>query len=103
VFTVLANGKASDAAATYKKLVDSRGSGACQGQAGGDCAALEGLLQDKATFSNVALWSFVGAGVVGAGTLIYALITPKKAATTAVCVTPALTANSGGLWVHGAW
>ncbi len=64
---------------------------------------LPGLWKAKDDFSNAAVWSFVGAGVLGVGTVVYALVGPKKEATGRMQVSPVVTASGGGVWLHGAW
>jgi hypothetical protein len=65
------------------------------------CADLRAAIKDEATFTRVAIGSFIGAGVVGAGTLIYALVTPKRRDTNGLRVTPVVGAGQGGLFIQG--
>ncbi|WP_157906544.1 PEGA domain-containing protein [Sorangium cellulosum] len=78
VFTLIANGKASDAAlqrsvitAMDRELVPIN----CATPDGSDqtqqCSNLRSLVDDKYLFSNLALWSFIGAGASVVGTLGY--------------------------------
>ena len=105
VFTVLANGKATDAQTQLSSLVQSNGSAACTGtQVPTGCSELHNMDHAKDTFANAALWSFVGGGAVGAATLIFAIAAapagPPKAG---VRVAPIVTAQGGGVMVGGSW
>lgn len=51
-----------------------------------------GLEQDRANLLNAATWSFIGAGVLGAATVVYALTGSK----------PARPQRTGQVWVHPA-
>jgi hypothetical protein len=103
VFAVISNGKAGDAATNHQELVKAGGSRVCAGQAGTDCLTLQGLWKDKDTFASASLWSFVGAGALGVGTLVYALAAPRAAATTGVRVAPIVSAQGGGLMLGAEW
>jgi hypothetical protein len=76
VFTLVANGKASDARLQWR-AVDAMAGGAvdCASPAGSaqsqQCSKLRSLVDDKYLFSNLALWSFIGAGASAVGTLGY--------------------------------
>ncbi|WP_437716533.1 PEGA domain-containing protein [Sorangium sp. So ce448] len=78
VFTLVANGKASDAA-RQNSVIDgmerepftincATPAGSAQTQ---QCSKLRSLVDDKYLFSNLALWSFIGAGASAVGTLGY--------------------------------
>jgi len=69
----------------------------------GTCADLKGALDSKNLFANAALWSFVGAGAVGVATLIYGLAGSSRGAQSGLLVTPAVTAQGGGLFVSGSF
>ena len=56
------------------------------------------MLDESALYSNVAFWSFAGAGTVGLGTLLYALVSGPEAS---VQVTPRVGINDVGLSVGG--
>jgi hypothetical protein len=106
VFTVLANGKAGDADQKHDMIAKAGGQEACASpQFTADCVALHGLRVDTSTFTNVAGSMFIGAGVVGAGTLIYALVARRqtRAPVPEMQVTPTVTGQGGGLWVTGRW
>jgi hypothetical protein len=103
MFTVLSNGKAAAAKSQKEALVLSNGPAACTGASTpAGCAALKDVIGVKDNFANIAVWSFVSAGVFGAGTLIYALAAPK-AQPKAAMIVPVATAQGGALLVRGTW
>ncbi|WP_437929605.1 hypothetical protein WMF37_10135 [Sorangium sp. So ce291] len=76
VFTLVANGKASDARQQWSAVGAPDGrADECTNSAGGhqtqQCSKLSALVDDKYLFSNLALWSFIGAGASALGTLGY--------------------------------
>jgi hypothetical protein len=103
-FAATSNAKASDAAAKFDALVKANGPRACQttNPATG-CSDLAGVLNARATFADVSLWSFVGAGAVAAGTVIYALAAPKADARGGMRAVPVVTAQGAGLVMRGEW
>jgi hypothetical protein len=105
VFTILANGKASDAEVERDRIAKARGENACGGAAmPADCQALHGLWADRATFSNVAVWSFLGVGALGAATVAVTLVRSKQASeSSGVSVTPAVGPGAAGVSVRGVW
>lgn len=80
-FTILSFVKADDAAAKASGIKNAEGEGApCHKRpASAACEDLQSLLGQRDTFANVALWTFVGAGTLGAATIVYALAGPKPA------------------------
>ena len=102
LFAVLSSSKASDA----KEL---GGWDPCYGPTPpvpNRCVELDGLRRSSATFANVSFWSFVGAGAVGASTLVYAIVASKKEkapATVGIQIAPVPMANGGGVVVGGHW
>jgi hypothetical protein len=81
-----------------------KASGGCaSATAAGDCADLRSAGSSKATLSNAGLWTLVGGGVVGIGTLVYGLVGGSRAARTGMSVVPVVTADGGGLWAKGAF
>ncbi|WP_437915439.1 CDC27 family protein [Sorangium sp. So ce302] len=78
VFTLVANGKASDAR-RQKSVIDAMEGGPvtvnCANPTGSEqtqqCSKLRSLVDDQYLFSNLALWSFIGAGASAVGTLGY--------------------------------
>ena len=103
VFAVLANAKASDAATKDAALVKIGASASCGGTLSANCQALLTALRDQATLGNAAAWSFIGAGVVGAGTVVYALVAPRAVKASAMRVAPLVAADGGGIVVRGTW
>lgn len=76
--------------------------GCANATAAGDCADLRSAGSSKATLSNAGLWTLVGGGVVGVGTLIYGLAGGgSRAPKSAMTFTPIVTAGGGGLVVGG--
>jgi hypothetical protein len=70
----------------------------------GVCANVVSALDNKATFGNVGVWSLVGAGVVGVGTLIYGLTgSGSRGGRSGLVVAPVVTAQGGGLLVGGSF
>lgn len=102
LFAVLSNGKASDA----KKIGDWN---PCYGPTPpvpNRCVELDGLRRNSATFANASFWGFVGAGALGASTLVYALVASKKEKappTVGLQIAPVPMANGGGVVVGGHW
>lgn len=105
VFTVLANGKASAAETQRDMLTTTVGTNACGGAAmPAGCQDLHGLWADRATFSNVAVWSFLGAAAFGAATVTVTLLGPKQTSQkSGVQVTPGMGPGVAGVSVRGAW
>jgi tetratricopeptide (TPR) repeat protein len=103
-FTVLANGKAGDADELRASLVAQGGPVACGSASSAACSTFTDAAEAKRTFSNAALWSFVGAGAIGAATVVYALVAPSKPATASrVRVLPMADRRTGGIVIGGAW
>jgi hypothetical protein len=100
--TLVANTKASDAATAYTSVVAQHGGMACAQASAPGCSDPHSLIGQKSAFGSAAAWSFIGGGVVGAGTLIYALVAARSAPP-AVQVAPVVTGQQGGLVVRGAW
>lgn len=106
VFTLLANGKSSDAEALRGGLAAGPGGrDACdRAENQTRCGELDGLVSDQGLFANVAFWSFVGGGVALAGTGVYWLVTssePAPAPRKGFRATPLVTAKGGGLLLQG--
>ncbi|WP_437901706.1 PEGA domain-containing protein [Sorangium sp. So ce124] len=98
VFTVQSNTKATDANALAAALARNGGSSACRSRSNPSCDALHDLNGQSDTFHNLAVAGFVGAGVAGATTLIYALW-PRRS--TAVGAMPAIGSTARGVTVSG--
>jgi len=102
IFTVVANGKADDAEEQRAALVKMGGPASCA-SATAACDDLRSAKDGKDTFSNAALWSFVGAGALGAATGIYAVVTSQRTDTASVKAMPVVMAGGGGIVLRGAW
>ncbi|WP_044251573.1 hypothetical protein [Chondromyces apiculatus] len=107
VFTVLANaaaheldevaGGGDEPVEQWKKCVAGNGDFVF-------CDKANSIIPRMELRENVALWSFVGSGVVGIATLTYALLAPRKQpADSAAVLVPVLTPGGGGLSVVGHW
>jgi PEGA domain len=109
-FTVISNGRSSDAATLRTSLVNSSGPSVCdsatvgsQSSAGKDCRDIVSRRADRDAFGNAAFWSFIGAGAVGAGTLIYALTAPRTKTSSGLQALPVVSSAGGGMLVQGTW
>ncbi|WP_438018931.1 hypothetical protein WMF18_07545 [Sorangium sp. So ce315] len=109
-FTLIANGKASDAERQWYVVDDiGKGSVSCSNPAPGNpktqCDRLISLVEDKDLFSNLAMWSFVGGGVAALGTLgyyLYATSSPSSAPERRqVGIFPLVTSSGGGIAAGG--
>jgi hypothetical protein len=103
VFFGLAASEGSKASSDNAKV--SKPTGCPVGGVGatGTCGSVVSALDSKATFENAGLWSLVGAGVVGVGTLIYGVAGSSRAARSGLVVAPVVTAQGGGLFVNGSF
>jgi hypothetical protein len=103
VLTVLANGRASDAEKLRQDLITEGGGFAlCPNINLSKCAELKDTVRAKVDLTNAALWSFVAGGAIGAGTLVYGLVTMRPAASPpSVQVVPLLGTGASGLFVSG--
>jgi hypothetical protein len=103
VFTVVSNGKASDADTKLSELHAAGGSRPClSGKLAADCATLASLNQSSDTFHNLAIVGYAAAGAVGLATLAYALVPSKKAPPrVGLTVAPLLGGGVGGLMMSG--
>jgi hypothetical protein len=105
-FTVLANGKGKDALTLDKTLVH-QDHQRCVGAGPIDmrCSELDTITRDWDTFQNVAVGTFVGAGVFAVGTVAYLLWPAPKAkkAKMDLHVAPVLGAGHGGMIIGGAF
>lgn len=107
VFTVMSNGKSSDADSLASSL---KGLGAprpCQSNADA-CAAIDSKRRAQDVFANGAMGGFITAGALAFGTIGYALFAPRgqrgeESKGAAVRVVPMLTSQQGGVLVMGAW
>lgn len=104
VLTVLANGKASDARVKRLRLVHQHGPAACTGEdVPAQCQSLADADEARATLSNAALWTYVGAGALAIGTVVVALVARPVPTKTGFFVTPTLSLSSGGIMIKGAF
>jgi len=66
------------------------------------CSDVEQFRRDQGTLANVALWSFVGAGLAAAGTAVYAIhLSPRS--TSGATLSPTVAINGGGIVLRGMW
>lgn len=102
VFTGLAASKGGSLSTLYAGVPKSGCPDPTTVLTAGPCNNLKSALESRATFSNVAMWSFIGAGVVGAGTLVYALVgSSSSPQQTGLTVVPVVGAGTYGLVVGG--
>lgn len=99
---IMAKVKASDADG---KLPPGAGPSFCA-TSSPQCTALHDALASHDTFSNAAIWTFVTAGVLGAGTLVYTFAVPRSPATAApraarAQVIPVVGPGTGALTLKG--
>ncbi|WP_437600360.1 PEGA domain-containing protein [Sorangium sp. So ce590] len=102
VFTVLANANASDAEEQRRLLRQAGGLGACEAPgAPARCTELKDAVAARYDLSNAAFWSFVGAGTIGVGTLVYGLMSRASVNERRVHVTPLVGSSGLGIGVRG--
>lgn len=103
ILAIVAHHKATDADTKLAGLKDLAGTNVCQANA----AACEAIDSDRAArdrLANASTGVFIGAGLVGAATLGYALLSPRsRPATGRVQVVPTFSARDAGLMLVGAW
>jgi hypothetical protein len=103
-FAVVSNGKARDAVDDHAALAMT-GPMPCAGAsaASTSCTRAAAAVNAKRAFANAAFWSFVGAGLAGAGTLTYALAAQRSTTRTGLRVLPAAGPQGAGIEIRGAW
>lgn len=103
VFTLLANGRAGDAEGLRQELIaESNGYAQCPDLNPLKCAELKDTVLTKVDLSNAAFWSFVAGGAIGAGTLVYGLVTMRPTESRPIVqVVPLLGTGASGLLVNG--
>lgn len=100
VLTIVANGKAGDAEEQRAALTGGGAASACA-TATPACEALRSSLDGAEAFSNAAFWSFVGAGAVGAATVVFGVVTRGRAPSVAAATV--VTPGGGAVVVRGRW
>jgi hypothetical protein len=104
VFAIVSSVKASDAEDLRTALVEKGGSQPCLSPSlAPDCKAIENTIGAQETFLNLSVWSFVGGGVLGVGTAIYALASPKPKPANTVRVMPIMSSSTAGVVLAGRW
>ncbi|WP_437652306.1 hypothetical protein [Sorangium sp. So ce1182] len=109
VFTLVANSKASDKRKQWHQVdVIEGGTVNCAAPAAGNpaqqCEKLNSLVDDRDLFTNLAMASFIGGGVVALGTLGYWIAASSSAPEKAHArVLPFVLPNGGGIVVGGAF
>ncbi|WP_437992980.1 PEGA domain-containing protein [Sorangium sp. So ce145] len=103
VLTVMANGRAGDAEQMRQELVtEGDGFALCPDIDRSKCAELKDTVLAKVDLTNAAFWSFVTGGAIGAGALVYGLVTLKPAESRpTVQVVPLLGTGASGLLISG--
>ncbi|WP_437328397.1 PEGA domain-containing protein [Sorangium sp. So ce381] len=103
LLTVMANAQASEAEEKEKTLFDQGYSeSSCRGMTMPGCKDLRDTVYAKVDLSNAAFWSFVAGGAIGAGTLVYGLVTSKPVeAAPSVRIAPLLGPRVAGLSLSG--
>ncbi|KYF82049.1 hypothetical protein BE11_38615 [Sorangium cellulosum] len=107
VFTLVANGKASDAGRQREAFQSmGNGTGYCFAPASGSptqqCDKLSSVVDDQYLFRSVALWSFIVGGAAALGTFGYWLASPSSAPDEQhVRVVPLVTPGGGGIAAGG--
>ena len=99
VSLLIAKGKGNDASDLYIQHTDNCDS------AGSVCvpAGYNDLVEQEAMLKNLAFWSFIGAGAVGASTLIYALTRQSPKSEPSLTASALAGSTGGGLLVTGKW
>ncbi len=102
--------KASAASSLYTTVKASGGCPPASSNPSGQCGQLKSDLDAHSTLGSAGVWMLVGAGVVGAGTLVYALVGGPRAARTGLVtgprgfmVAPVVTADGGGVFAQGSF
>lgn len=96
VFTALANGKAGEGEDELARLTADRSAPCCE--------ELDAIRDQQDAFSNVALWSFIGAGALATATTVYWLVTGSGDSLAATLgPQPLVGADGVGLGWSGRW
>lgn len=103
-FAIVASGKADNADERLAVLVGKGGARSCSAPAfAPDCIAIDSDRQARDTFRDLAIWSFIGGGVLSTATVIYAVAAPRSKPPGAARVLPQAFAGGGGLLLVGEW
>jgi hypothetical protein len=101
---VVAKSKGDTAAGLRSEL----GAHGCAASASAKCGDLQSALKAHDAMASAALWTGVGAAVLGTGTLVYMLVLPSASAPAgapvkqgAVSAAPAFSPGGGGLVIRG--
>jgi hypothetical protein len=104
VFAIVSSAKASDADARVASLVERVGDKPCSAPSlFPDCRDIDRTYKTKDTFANLSAWGFIAGGLLGAGTAVYALTSPKWPGIGGLRALPVTTAKGGGLVLLGEW
>lgn len=111
ILTVMANSRASEAEDKRNRLfAQGYNDSSCRGMTMPGCTDLRDTVYAKVDLSNAAFWSFVAGGAIGAGTLVYGLVSepdgptstsPSPTSTPTVSVTPFVGPHVTGLLLSG--
>ncbi|WP_438027959.1 PEGA domain-containing protein [Sorangium sp. So ce233] len=103
ILTVMANSRASEAEDKRNRLfAQGYNDSSCRGMSMPGCTDLRDTVYAKVDLSNAAFWSFVAGGAIGAGTLVYGLVTSKPVEPApGVRVAPLLGPHVTGLSLSG--
>jgi hypothetical protein len=104
VFAVVANGHAADAEEQSTMAIQEGVRDPCLMAAYGErCEEHKSTLSAGETFTNLSISSFVLGSALGAGTVIYALVSPRSKPNKSVQVAPVVASRGGGLVLSGRW
>jgi hypothetical protein len=104
VFTVVSNANAADAKEQRAMFVAENVFDPCSMDAStARCEEFTSTLGATERFGNLAIWSFVLGGLVGAGTATYAIVAPRSKSASSMTLAPTVAANGGGLVIAGRW
>ncbi|AUX40718.1 hypothetical protein SOCE26_021190 [Sorangium cellulosum] len=101
IFMVLSNSRAGEADELRGTLFENGRNKCVPTPQTVDCGKQRDTLDESTVYSNVAFWSFVGAGTVGLGTLLYGVVSSSSGPEARVQVMPLVGANDIGLSVGG--
>jgi hypothetical protein len=103
-FAIVSTGHGTDADDRLQALRQKGGSKPCSVPAlAAECTDVVDALAARDRFGNLALWGFLVGGVLGAGTAVYALATPRQKLPATVRAIPVADTHSGGILMVGNW